>query len=167
MDPALKRRGAAAGARPAKRAKTAEAAAPPPPAADRASLRKSTKAASLRADAARAAEDAARAARRAKARPPRAPDPPLTQAQLLAEAEGTAIENEKDLQRLLRLEEERKRLPDKAVKEVGPRMVTHDKEGKTHVSFSEKDADARKALFPHCPPISADDGGGSGAAKEG
>lgn len=170
VDPALKRRstGGAAGARPAKRAKLA-AAAPPPVAVDRSSLRKSTKAASARADAQRDKADAVREVRRARMRErerEKSPEKVLTQEEMLAEAAETAKANEKDLQRLLRLEEERKRLPAAEVKADVPRMATRDRDGKTLVSFTEAEADARAAMFPQCQPVE-NGGGGEGGGDPG
>lgn len=160
VDPALKKTRVSSGggggeARPAKRAKTAPLQ---DAAVDRSSLRKSTKAASAKAGKEREMREAETVQRRMRMRERerrKEPEKVLTQEEMLAEAEETAVGNQEDLERLLRLEEEQKRLPVKAERAAGPTMSVVSREGKMVVGFSEKDADARKEMFPQCEPVEA------------
>jgi YL1 nuclear protein len=168
VDPALRKRRGSSGAAAKPPAKRAKPAAPALGAAvDRTSLRKSTKAARDAADAARDAADAVRAEKRAKARErgeAKVPEKVLTQAEMLAEAEVTATENEKDLARLLKLEEERKREAAPPPAEDVPRMVVRDRDGKTTVSFTDDGADAKAAMFPHATLVEREGSGAKVAA---
>jgi hypothetical protein len=168
VDPALKktrpgqRRGTPAAAeagdghtdRPVKRAKLHEEDAGEDalaPIVDRTSLRKSTKAARELADKVRRERELDRNERRMIKRErekDKTPERLLTQDELLKESDETAVQNAADLQVLLRLEEERKRLPKKPVAEQGPTMTVISREGKTLINFKDKDADARATLFP-------------------
>lgn len=137
--------------RPAKRAKTASA--PIDVTVDRSSLRKSTKAASAKADKERNEREAEQQQRLMEKRERdrnKVPERMPSQEELLAEAEETAKRNKADLEVLLRLEEERKRLPEKKQIDRGPTMTVISREGKTLIAFSDKETDARTVMFPYC-----------------
>jgi hypothetical protein len=164
VDPALKKktrlgRGGTAAAgghadRPVKRAKLHNENADEDAvvrSVDRSSLRKSTKAARELADKVRREREVDRDERRMLKRErekDKSPERPLTQDELLKESYETEVQNTADLQVLLRLEEERKRLPKKPVAEKGPMMTVISREGKTLINFKDKDADSRATLFP-------------------
>jgi YL1 nuclear protein len=161
VDPALKKarpgraaRGDGPG-RPAKRAKTRHDGDDEQGAVertgDRSSLRKSTKAARELADKVRREREVDRNERRMlkwEREKDKEPEKILTQEELLKEADETAVQNTADLQVLLRLEEERKRIPKKAAVEQVPRMTVISRGGRTVINFKDKDADTRAALFP-------------------
>jgi hypothetical protein len=158
VDPALRPK-KAPGQPAAKRAKIASAHAEPVEVnVDRSSLRRSTKAASAKADKVRNARHAEMEERRLQKREReknKVPDKILTQEEMLAEAKVTAVENAKDLDALLRLEEERKRQPLAKTADPGPRMSVISKASGTVIAFLEKNADARAAMFPHCEPVAS------------
>jgi YL1 nuclear protein len=156
---------------PAKRAKTAEQAdvdannndkhttadaEPVDVNVDRSSLRQSTKVASEKADKLRSVRDAEMEERRMQKREREKKKEPvrhLTQEEMLAEAEVTAVQNAIDLDALLRLEEERKRQPVAKAVDPGPKMTVVSNASGTDIRFSDKDTDARAAMFPHCQPL--------------
>lgn len=142
--------------RPKKRTRGADAAADTDNLnVDRSSLRKSTKAASSRAADEREKRELDDEQRRMKKALRDANKPEvrkLTQKELLEEAAETEISNREDLKNLLRLEEERKRLPPPKVKQTGPCISVRSRDGKQTVSISDPNLDARAVLFPHIPP---------------
>lgn len=114
------------------------------------SLRNSTRRASLKAAERREQQDkesakrrAQKAARDAKKKPVRE----MTQEERLAEAVKTEEENRESLKDLLRLEEERKRIPTRKKAKSGPTMTILDRGGVATISMP-KDVDANKILFP-------------------
>lgn len=76
----------------------------------------------------------------------------LTQQEMLEEAKETEIKNREDLEILLRLEEERKRLPPPKKKNVGPRIVIKSSGGISTVSFTKSDIDVQSFMFPRYSP---------------
>lgn len=118
---------------------------------ERTSLRNSTKRASAEAAASRAKRaqlEEKRRQRRAErdARRPRVRVP--TQEELMLEAKETEVKNRESLNDLLRLEEERKRVPIRK-KEAATHVVSvRDRDGRSTVSITDKEADARQVLFP-------------------
>lgn len=157
VDPALKaNRGQAPSNRPQKKAKKAsetENASASNNNIHRSSLRRSTKIASMRAAEEREKRQVTEAERRKKKAAREAEKPEvrvLTQKEMLEEAKITEEKNKESLKELLRLEEEKKRLPPPKKKSKEPVMsVKSSKDGKQTVSFTSKDTDARKAMFPH------------------
>lgn len=115
------------------------------------SLRKSTKVASARAAEARA-ERTEREEKRRKKRmekeSTKEEEIPLTQEELLEEAKKTEILNRESLKELLRLEEEKKRIPGQKQRELGEKMTLRSRGGVNTISFS-KGVEPRKVLFPH------------------
>lgn len=161
VDPALKRRRVADMAQSTeKKVKGMQGENETPSTNHRSSLRRSTKIASERAAEERERKAADEQKRRRKKMLREAEKPQekiLTQKELLEEARETEIKNRESLKELLRLEEEKKRVPVVKKKMKGEAMSTRSREGKQTISFTSKDADARKELFPH---IYTDDGMG-------
>lgn len=156
VDPALKKTRTSAAAPAAKRVKRSSLSASPAPAPERA-LRKSTKATREKKDSERVKADAEREVRRAKVKhreENKTPEKILTQSEMLAEAEITAKANDVDLQRLLRLEEEKKRPTGQKEVQEGAKMSIRDKGGKVTISFTEG-ADVRAEMFPQCVVVEA------------
>lgn len=159
VDPALKRRRVSEVARAAERkpTKSGQSENGTLSTIHRSSLRRSTKIASERAaeERERRAADEEERRRRKMLREARKPQEKiLTQKELLEEAKETEIKNRESLRELLRLEEEKKRVP--IVRKVeGEVMSIKSRGGEQTVSFTSKDADARKELFPH---LYTDDG---------
>lgn len=119
--------------------------------AQRPSLRRSTKVASERAAKEREKRQQEDEERRRKRTLREAEKPEvrkLTQEELLEEAKETEVANRESLKELLRLEEEKKRLPPPKKMENGPVMSLRSRDGKQTVSFTLKETDARKAMFP-------------------
>lgn len=154
VDPALKKPSARAAqsgeARPAKRVRIEEPQDNVERTVDRSSLRKSTKAASEQADRLRQEREAVLNEKRMQKRErekAKEPEKPMTQEEMLAEADVTAVKNKADLEILLKLEE-RKRLPKQEATKKGPTMTVLSRKDGTFVGFSDKDADVRSAMFP-------------------
>eukprot|EP00177_Eucheuma_denticulatum_P005967 GFKZ01010881.1.p1 GENE.GFKZ01010881.1~~GFKZ01010881.1.p1 ORF type:complete len:242 (-),score=70.21 GFKZ01010881.1:1262-1987(-) len=150
VDPAIKGRRAQGSARPVqRRSKSADVE---PAAIHRSSLRRSTKLASVRAAEERERRMADEEERRKRKMMKAAEKPQvkiLTQEELLEEAKETEVKNRESLKELLRLEEEKKRLPVVKKKEGGDVMSVRSAGGKQTVSFTRKEVDARKEMFPH------------------
>lgn len=72
----------------------------------------------------------------------------LSQKEMLEEARETEVRNGESLKELLRLEEEKKRVPLKKKGKEERMSVRSAREGET-VSFTRKDADAKREMFPH------------------
>ena len=161
VDPARKKRHTTSGITPAttdggsgdvkavreKRTKSASES----PVAPRTGLRNSTKRASLKAAEERAARDEEQAVRRAKRAAREARRVPVkepTQEEKLAEAVETERANAESLRHLLRLEEERKRLPVRKKRTRGAVIHMRDREGVTTLSFMDPETDVKEVLFP-------------------
>lgn len=118
----------------------------------RPSLRKSTKIASERAaeERKRRKQDDAERRRKKLLREAGKPEEKVwTQKELLEEAKETEIKNRESLKELLRLEEEKKRLPPPKKKVNVEIISVRSRDGKHTISFTDKNADARKELLPH------------------
>lgn len=117
----------------------------------RTSLRRSTKIASLRAAEQREKREVTEMERRQRKKLREMEKPEirvLSQKEMLEEARETEVRNGESLKELLRLEEEKKRVPVKK-KGKGERMsVRSARDGET-VSFTRKDADAKREMFGH------------------
>lgn len=150
VDPALKaNRRQAPSNRPQKKAKASSEVENPN--IHRSSLRRSTKIASMHAAEEREKRELTDAKRRKKKAAREADKPEvrvLTQKELLEEAKVTEEKNKESLKELLRLEEEKKRLPPPKNKSKEATMTMRSRDGKETVSFSSKDTDAKKAMFP-------------------
>lgn len=159
VDPALKRRRVADVARTTdKKVKGGQGEDGTPSTIHRSSLRRSTKIASERAAEERERKAADGEERRRKKMLREAGKPQekiLTQKELLEEAKETEIKNRESLKELLRLEEEKKRVPVVRKKVEGEVMSMRSKGGKQTISFTNKDTDSRREMFPH---LYTDDG---------
>jgi len=63
----------------------------------------------------------------------------LTQAQLLEEAKTTEVLNRESLAIMLKIEEEKKKIPQTRPVSKGPRIIYHSKDGNTTVTFTDPD----------------------------
>lgn len=118
----------------------------------RASPRRSTKVASEQASEKRAKRQVKDAERRLKRTQRQAEKPEVrvwTQEELLEEAKKTEVKNRESLKELLRLEEEKKRLPPPKSKSHVPVISLRSRNGKQTVSFTSKNTDVPQFMFPH------------------
>lgn len=146
VDPATKKPRPATAPKPHAAGTPANAADPPA----RKSLRRSTKAASEKAAESRAQRRKDEAVRRARREAREANKEVLkipTQEELLAEAAETEVANRESLKELLRLEEEKKRLPPPKKRSTGPVVSTRSRDGVQTLSFSDG-VDPREVMFP-------------------
>merc|ERR1711865_1162905 len=139
-DPGLKKKSTATTTAPVpKRKAPAEPAAAVIPGEGR-SFRKSTVALSGAAETERAQKrqkQQENAKKREEQNKHKEPEKKLTQAQLLAEAARTEILNQRSLQALLHIEEEKKRVRQKKVKDAGPLIRFHSKNGRNLITFTD------------------------------
>jgi len=138
-DPGVQKKKAAPA--PKRKAPAAELAAPTIPGEGR-SFRKSTKAitgASITERAEKRQKQQEAAKKREEQNKNKAPEKKLTQEQLLAEAARTEILNQRSLQALLHIEEEKKKVRQKQVKDSGPLVRFHSKSGRNTITFTDPD----------------------------
>lgn len=123
-------------------------------ASTRSSLRKSTKAASARAAEERERRRVGEVARRrqkALRNADRQPARPLTQAERLEAAKMTELLNRDSLNDLLRMEEEKTRVPVVNRREPNDIISTRSRDGKWTVSFTDG-VDPQQVMFPPMKP---------------
>ena len=75
-----------------------------------------------------------------------------TQEELLEEAKETEKKNREDLKNLLRLEEEKKRLPPPKKANTGPKLRFTSQHGRNVISFTDDKIDLKDFLFPTFHP---------------
>lgn len=128
------------------------AAAATPAARERSSLRSSTKRASAAAAESRARRAEQEEKRRMKKAERDAKRPIVhvpTQEEMLEEAKETELANKESLKDLLKLEEERKRVPVRKTSEQKKQVMSlRDRNGAATISFTDADTEARQVLFP-------------------
>ncbi len=61
----------------------------------------------------------------------------MSQKELLEEAKITEKKNRESLQKMLQIEEEKKKIPTRAPRLTGPLIVYHSKDGKDTITFTE------------------------------
>jgi hypothetical protein len=104
---------------------------------DRRSYRQST---AQRSEASKSAAKEELRRRREMPKASRQEERRLTQEELLEEAKETALENAKDLERLVRIEEDLMRVDWSRAPLVGPRIIYQSTKASIHITFSDPDS---------------------------